>query len=80
MSEINETYGGIVMPENKFLFSKNEELTISVFHHPLNWLSPNTKNNSKSRFEEHLIGTSNIVIYGHEHDKGLTKNVYQKGE
>ena len=79
MSEINETYGGIVMPENKFLFSKNEELTISVFHHPLNWLSPNTKNNNKSRFEEHLIGTSNIVIYGHEHDKGLTKNVYQKG-
>ncbi len=79
MSEISETYGGIVIPENKFLSNNNGELIISIFHHPLNWLSPNTQNNNKSRFEEHLINTSNIVLYGHEHDKGQSKNIYKKG-
>ncbi|BBE19776.1 hypothetical protein AQPE_3964 [Aquipluma nitroreducens] len=79
MSDINETYGGIVIPENKFLSNDNEELTIALFHHPLNWLSPRTKNNNKSRFEEHLINTSNIVLFGHEHDKGQSKNIFQKG-
>lgn len=78
MSEETEIYGGIVIPENKFLTSNNGDLIISLFHHPLNWLSPNTKNNNKSRFEEHLINSSNIVLYGHEHDKGQSKNIYQK--
>jgi len=79
MSEKNETYGKIVIPENKFLNSNNGEFVISLFHHPLDWLSPNTKNNNKLRFEEHLIKTSNIVLYGHEHDKGKSKSISQKG-
>lgn len=78
MSEINEVYGGIVIPENKFLENNNGDITISLFHHPLSWLSPNTKNNNKARFEEHLINTSNIVLFGHEHDKGQFKNIQQK--
>ena len=79
MSEIHEKPGNIVIPQNKFLESNNGEFVISLFHHPINWLSPNTKNNNKSRFEEHLIKSSNIVIYGHEHDKGKSKNILQKG-
>ena len=78
MSEMKEEYGGIVMPENKFIKNDNGDITISVFHHPLNWLSPNTKNNNKARFEEHLINSSNIVLFGHEHDKGQFKNIQQK--
>jgi GTPase SAR1 family protein/uncharacterized pyridoxamine 5'-phosphate oxidase family protein len=78
MSEIEEKTGGIVMPENKFLKNENGNITISVFHHPSNWLSPNTKNNNRARFEEHLINHSNIVLFGHEHDKGQFKNIQQK--
>ncbi len=78
MSEIEEKYGGIVIPENKFLKNENGNITISIFHHPLNWLSPDTKNNNKARFEEHLINSSNIVLFGHEHDKGQFKNIQQK--
>lgn len=66
------------MPENKFLSSDFGEYVISVFHHPIDWLSPNTKNNNKSRFEEHLISSSNLVLFGHEHDKGKSKNISQK--
>ena len=49
MSEIKEKYGGIVIPENKFIKNENGNITISLFHHPLNWLSPNTPKNNKAR-------------------------------
>jgi len=78
MSEKDEKYGEIVIPENKFLKNENGNITITIFHHPLNWLSPNTKNNNRARFEEHLINSSNIVLFGHEHDKGQFKNIQQK--
>ncbi len=78
MSEKEEEYGGIVIPENKFIDNTEGEITISLFHHPINWLSPNTRNNNKARFEEHLISTSNIVLFGHEHDKGQVKNIQQR--
>jgi GTPase SAR1 family protein/predicted MPP superfamily phosphohydrolase len=79
MSEISEKCGSLIIPENKFLTNNNEDIIISVFHHPLNWLSPNTKRNNKSRFEEHLFDTSNIVLFGHEHDRGQAKNIVQRG-
>jgi hypothetical protein len=79
ITEKNETTGKIVIPENKFLHTDLNEFTISVFHHPIEWLSPNTVNNNRQRFEEHLIGNSNIVLYGHEHDRGRSKNIVQKG-
>ena len=78
MSEIHETQGSLIIPENKFLNGDNGEFVISVFHHPLEWLSPNTKNNNKLRFEEHLIKSSNLVLFGHEHDKGKSKKLEQK--
>src|SRR5690606_7206379 len=65
LTEINEKQGNLVVPENKFLENENGEYVISVFHHPLEWLSANTKKNNKQRFEEHLIKTSNLVIFGH---------------
>jgi predicted MPP superfamily phosphohydrolase len=78
LSEINEKQGSLIIPENKFLENENGEYIISVFHHPIDWLSANTKRNNKQRFEEHLINSSNLVIYGHEHDKGNSKAIIQR--
>ena len=46
---------------------KEDDIVISMYHHNTGWLSPNTKNNNKKRFEQHLLQTSNIVMCGHEH-------------
>lgn len=78
LTEINEKQGGLIIPENKFIENENGEYVISVFHHPIDWLSANTKQNNKQRFEDHLINSSNLVIYGHEHDKGNSKAILQK--
>lgn len=78
LTEINEKQGSLTIPENKFIENENGEYVISVFHHPIDWLSANTKRNNKQRFEEHLINSSNLVIYGHEHDKGNPKAILQK--
>ncbi len=78
LTEINEKQGSLIVPENKFIENENGEYVISVFHHPIDWLSANTKRNNKQRFEEHLINSSNLVIYGHEHDKGNPKGVIRK--
>ncbi|WP_165749982.1 metallophosphoesterase family protein [Cellulophaga sp. Z1A5H] len=78
LTEINEKQGSLIVPENKFIENENGEYIISVFHHPLDWLSANTRRNNKQRFEEHLINSSNLVIYGHEHDKGNPKAILQK--
>ena len=78
LTEIDEKQGSLIIPENKFLENNNGEYVISVFHHPIDWLSANTKRNNKQRFEEHLINSSNLVIYGHEHDKGNSKAIIQK--
>lgn len=78
LTEINEKQGSLVIPENKFIENNSGEYVVSVFHHPIDWLSANTTKNNKQRFEEHLISNSNLVIYGHEHDKGNPKNIIQK--
>ncbi|MGB0870231.1 MAG: metallophosphoesterase [Flavobacteriales bacterium] len=78
LTEINEKQGSLIVPENKFIENENGEYVISVFHHPIDWLSANTKRNNKQRFEEHLINSSNLVIYGHEHDKGKPKAIIQE--
>lgn len=78
LTEINEKQGNLVIPENLFIENDNGEYVISVFHHPLDWLSANTPKNNKQRFEEHLLKTSNLVIYGHEHDKGNAKAIISK--
>lgn len=77
LSEIDEKQGSLTIPENEFIENLNGEYVISVFHHPLDWLKANTKRNNKLRFEEHLINSSNLVIFGHEHDKGNPKAVIQ---
>lgn len=78
LSEISEKQGNLIIPENKFIKNDAAEYIVSIFHHPIEWLSSNTKRNNKQRFEEHLINNSNLVLYGHEHDKGSSKAITQK--
>ena len=78
LTEIHEKQGNLIIPENKFLENKSGEYVISVFHHPIDWLSASTKRNNKQRFEEHIINSSNLVIYGHEHDKGNPRGIVQQ--
>lgn len=78
LTEIDEKQGGLIIPENKFISNKNGEYVVSIFHHPIDWLSANTKRNNKQRFEEHIINNSNLALYGHEHDKGNSKAVIQQ--
>jgi predicted MPP superfamily phosphohydrolase len=42
MSDIEESVGDLLIPENNFIQNENGELIISLFHHPCNWISPNT--------------------------------------
>ncbi len=71
LSTKNEVVGSLKVPENHFL-SRNpldrKSYVISVFHHNTGWLSPNTPNNNKKKFESHLVNESDIVMCGHEHD------------
>lgn len=71
VSEVDEKVGALVVPENAFLTmpmdGKIDDIVISIFHHNTGWLSPNTKNNNKKRFEQHLLQTSDVVMCGHEH-------------
>ncbi len=38
-------------------------LTVSMLHHPTNWLTPNRRRN----FDHHLDSTSDLILLGHEH-------------
>lgn len=70
LSSINEKPGELLIPENYFLYSSNNntnQVVISLLHHNPGWLSPNTLKNNKKRFEEHIHKVSNIVMCGHEH-------------
>lgn len=78
LTQLDEKQGNLVIPQNKFIDNMDREYVISVFHHPIDWLSANTKKNNKQRFEEHIVNTSNLVLYGHEHDTGKAKTIVQK--
>lgn len=67
MSTLDESQNSIVMPMNLMHNeSSNADLVISVFHHHYAWITPSCDNN-KNRFRKHIIQTSNMVLFGHEH-------------
>lgn len=70
LSSKEEKPGELIIPENYFLKPldhNSSQVVISLFHHNTGWLSPNTSNNNKKRFEEHIYNCSNIIMCGHEH-------------
>lgn len=75
LSTRSEIVGSLRVPENYFIQRdpfKRRVYVVSVFHHNTGWLSPNTPNNNKKRFENHLMTVSDIVICGHEHSNTST--------
>ena len=74
-----DSQGTIFMPMdgvNKTAVKKEADLVISVMHHYYNWLAVGKQN--KTKFMRRVAGSSNILIYGHEHEfmaTGKTDNL-----
>lgn len=89
MSVKKEEPNSIVMPLNLVdNEQKNADFVISVFHHYYPWITKGSDDNIK-RFSKHILQTSNMAIYGHEHSpssaqvkdifEGETINEFQGG-
>ena len=73
MSTLNEKQNSIVMPMCLMVNENyNADLTISLFHHHYSWLTSAFEDNKKN-FRKHIIKTSNVVLYGHEHTPSSMK-------
>ena len=67
MSMKEEEQNSIVMPLNLVENEHhNANFVISVFHHYYPWITQGCDNNNK-RFNKHILNTSNMALYGHEH-------------
>lgn len=67
MSTLNESQNSIAMPLNIMVHENNNaDLAISLFHHHYSWLTPACDNN-KNSFRKHVMQTSNVILFGHEH-------------
>lgn len=79
MCGIKDKPGSVFMPMDsvkKTTSKKEANLVISVMHHYYNWLAVDKQN--KTRFMRHVAGSSNILVYGHEHEfiaTGKTDNL-----
>lgn len=78
MSRINENVGKMIfpceiIPEN--IINKDNDFAISVFHHPISWFNPSTEPNNKKMFGDILKRTSDILLYGHEHERESFKTI-----
>lgn len=66
MSELHEQPGKMIMPVSIFpdqYFNKKSDAAISIYHHPLNWYTPDNRRD----FIYHLNRHSDIQLTGHEH-------------
>lgn len=75
MSTKNEKPGDLIFPISRIEKLKpiKNSISVSVFHHPLSWFSPNTELNNKKMFQNHIVERSNLVLTGHEHSSSASK-------
>lgn len=77
MCGLKDQPGTIFMPTGAVKKpTKETDLVISVMHHYYNWLALEKQN--KTNFMRNVGGSSNILIYGHEHEvvtTGKTDNI-----
>lgn len=67
MSVRKEEQNSILMPMDMMEQEHhNADLVISLFHHHYSWITPGCDNN-KNRFRKHIMRTSDMALYGHEH-------------
>jgi GTPase SAR1 family protein/predicted MPP superfamily phosphohydrolase len=73
-----EEYGKMVFPFSYFqesAFNNQSNLTINLIHHPFNWQAQH----HYREFRNHLQQTGDIVLSGHEHEKGMHINYDEDG-
>jgi predicted MPP superfamily phosphohydrolase len=71
VSQLKEQHGNLFFP-NELLKSsaEREDISITIFHHPYNWLKENINRDFRKVIEEN----SDILLSGHEHDS-ISKKV-----
>lgn len=84
MSRLHEKQGQLVYPLDKAADKRDGfDLTISLLHHPYNWL----QSDNARTLAKHIEEASDIIMTGHEHDQtykirsgaGSEKNQYIEG-
>jgi DNA repair exonuclease SbcCD nuclease subunit len=69
----NPEYPGQLVYPTSLLTLRNIDpapaYTIAVFHHPYNWLTPNTKR----QLSDHIDRTADLILTGHEHQTAYYK-------
>ncbi len=77
MSRLEERQGQLVYPLNK-VAEKHDgfDLTVSLLHHPYNWL----QSENARALRKHVEETSDIILTGHEHDQTYTVRSSAIGE
>lgn len=74
MSKRHEEPASLFFPTKRYngLLSKDDnksKLSIAIWHHPINWFNPNTKENNKKEFQHFIETLSPIHFFGHEHER-----------
>jgi len=79
LSDIDEDQGELYFPPDAVRESSpdgDELLTVTLFHHPYNWLEAN----SARQFRERVEAESDIILTGHEHNGSWSKHSGERGE
>jgi len=73
MSSLNENQSKLIFPlnciEKENISFEENNLTISIFHHPYHWL----ESNNIRQFKELLTDSSDYILTGHEHTPSAKK-------
>ncbi len=73
MSVRKEEPNSILMPMDMMEQEHHDAaISISLFHHHYDWITPGCDNN-KNQFRKHIMQTSNMAVYGHEHTPGSSQ-------
>lgn len=68
-SQKNEVVGSLFYPVKKISSSSQVrgKVRVCVYHHPLNWFTPNTDENNRMELQAFIEKQSDIQLFGHEH-------------
>lgn len=77
MSRLQESQGQLVYPLDKAAGKHDGfDLTVSLLHHPYNWL----QNENARALRKHVEEASDVILTGHEHDQTHTVRSGAAGE
>lgn len=68
----NPEKNDLIFPDGfyKEILDFDSNQTIQIFHHPTNWMTPE----SKRHFENNLSNVSGLIFCGHEHEGDIVEN------